>query len=115
MAGKRRAGPSTEDVPRASHAAKKTRFVEPADDPANFEDKVNEGLEDPNANRKGRVKTEGYDSDSKQEEEDDMFAMGDKGDDKTNDSAKKKKTEYLRLGDIEGQEFNDPTRSGARF
>ena len=125
--GKKRAGPSTEDVPRSSHATKKTRFVEPADDPVNFEEKVNEGLEDPSAHRKGRVKTEGYDSDSsdegegvvfsrqkgkEEEEEDDMFAVGDKEDDKAGESAKKKKTEYLRLGDIEGQEFNDGAREG---
>ncbi|KAI4517098.1 hypothetical protein K525DRAFT_243716 [Schizophyllum commune Loenen D] len=125
--GKKRAGPSTEDLPRSSHATKKTRFVEPADDPANFEEKVNEGLEDPSAHRKGRVKTEGYDSDSsdegegvvfsrrkgkEEEAEDDMFAVGDKEDDKAGDSAKKKKTEYLRLGDIEGQEFNDGAREG---
>ena len=73
---------------------KKTRFLEPEEDPANFAEHVDAQLEDPNAHKKGRVRTEGCDSDSSDEgesvvlsrranaenkyEDDDMFAMGDK-------------------------------------
>lgn len=111
------------------HASKKTRFVDPSEDPAKFAEDVDEALEDPNAKRKGRVKTEGYDSDSSDdgegvvlsrkkgeegaEDDDDMFAMGDKEDKKNaEDASKKKKEEYLRLGDIEGQEFGNKSGSG---
>jgi CD2 antigen cytoplasmic tail-binding protein 2 len=108
---------------------KKTRFVSPEDDPSRFAEDVDSQLENSKrSTRKGRVKTEGYESDSsddgegvvrsrkkekhgEDEDEDDMFAVGDKADDKVGEAepeaAKKKKTEYLRLGDIEGQEFND--------
>jgi len=72
--------------------------------------------------RKGRVKTEGYDSDSsddgegvvlsrkagadgKDDDDDDMFAVGDKEEKDEDAGSKKKKQEYLRLGDIEGQVF----------
>lgn len=118
---------STDDVPSTSSQAptqKKTRFVEPADDPVNFAEEVDSALENPSAKRKGRVKTEGYDSDSSddgegvvlsrkpgaggegaEEEDDDMFAMGEKEEQKAEASGKKPKEEYLRLGDIEGQEF----------
>src|SRR5712672_1225297 len=102
---------------------KKTRFVEPADDEANFAQEVDAALENPSATRKGRVKTEGYDSDSSDDgegvvlsrragadsaaadEDEDMFATEPKEDDKTEETGKKKKEEFLRLGDIEGQEF----------
>jgi len=95
--------------------AKKTRFVDPEDDPANFAEQVDASLEGPG--RKGGVKNEGYDSDSTddgesvvknrrkgEEEEDDMFATEEKDED---DPAKKPAEKYMRLGDIEGQEFND--------
>ncbi|KAK0196943.1 hypothetical protein F5146DRAFT_1153735 [Armillaria mellea] len=97
---------------------KKTRFVEPSEDPANFAEEVESALE--TKSRKGRVKNEGYESDSsddgegvvlsrknkaEDDEDEDMFAMGDKDETKDETSAKKKKAEYLRLGDIEGQEF----------
>lgn len=113
--------------------SKKTRFVEPADDSANFAEEVDAALENPSATRKGRVKTEGYDSDSSDDgegvvrsrragadgttkgdgddDDEDMFAVGSKDDDATakaagNSGEKKKGTEeFLRLGDIEGQEF----------
>ena len=110
---------------------KKTRFVEPADDTANFAEEVDAALENPSATRKGRVKTEGYDSDSSDDgegvvlsrraggadgtakdddEDDDMFAAGSKDDDAKAAAAgsgekKKGAEEFLRLGDIEGQEF----------
>jgi len=102
---------------------KKTRFVEPADDEANFAQEVDAALENPSATRKGRVKTEGYDSDSSDDgegvvlsrragtnsaaadEDEDMFATEPKENDKTEETGKKKKEEFLRLGDIEGQEF----------
>ncbi|KZW00611.1 hypothetical protein EXIGLDRAFT_830515 [Exidia glandulosa HHB12029] len=104
--------------------AKRTRFVEPEDDPARFEETVDDALE--TSNRKGAVKTDGYESDSTDEgegvvysrhkkdgdadgEDDDMFAMDDDGDkpksSAAHDGGKKKKTEFLQLGDIEGQEF----------
>jgi len=108
----------------ASLQQKKTRFVEPADDEANFAQEVDAALENPSATRKGRVKTEGYDSDSSDDgegvvlsrragrdvaaadEDEDMFATGPKENDKTTEeTGKKKKEEFLRLGDIEGQEF----------
>lgn len=107
----------------APSASKKTRFVEPEDDPANFAEQVDSNLENPSAIRKGRVKNEGYESDSSDDgetvvfsrrkgegdkgegEEDDMFAMGDKEKKDEDEDAGKKKEEYLRLGDIEGQEF----------
>ncbi|KAH7913743.1 hypothetical protein BJ138DRAFT_1177840 [Hygrophoropsis aurantiaca] len=114
--------PSTSQLP--SHASKKTRFVDPSEDPVNFAEQVDSALEDPLAKRKGRVKNEGYDSDSSDDgegvvlsrrkdaegeadEEDDMFAMGEKEEKKEEESGKKKKEEFLRLGDIEGQEFNE--------
>ncbi|KIO13685.1 hypothetical protein M404DRAFT_123113 [Pisolithus tinctorius Marx 270] len=110
---------STTSLP--SHATKKTRFVEPSEDPTNFAEEVDAALETPSTQRKGRVKTEGYESDSsddgegvvysrrkdKQEdtvEEEDMFAMADK-EEQADDGGKKES--YLRLGDIEGQEFNE--------
>ncbi|KAJ6496959.1 hypothetical protein C8R47DRAFT_972611 [Mycena vitilis] len=105
--------------------SKKTRFVDPSEDPANFAEQVDSALENPS--RKGRVKNEGYDSDSsddgegvvrsrkkgggEDDEDDDMFAV-DKEDTKDDASAKKKKEEYLRLGDIEGQEFGDSDSEG---
>jgi hypothetical protein len=108
---------------------KKTRFVEPADDSANFAEEVDAALENPSATRKGRVKTDGYDSDSSDDgegvvlsrragadgtakdddEDDDMFAAGSKDNDAKKTAAesgdKKGGEEFLRLGDIEGQEF----------
>ena len=84
--------------------AKKTRFVEPEDDPANFAEEVDSQLENPSAHRKGRVKTEGYDSDSTDDgegvvlsrrtgggvgddEDDDMFNMEEKEDKKDEDES----------------------------
>ena len=112
--------PSTSSHP--SRATKKTRFVEPNEDPAHFADEVDAALETPSSKRKGGVRTDGYDSDSSNDEEgvvysrqkarqadgaedDDMFAMADK--EEKGEEGGKKKEEYLRLGDIEGQEFND--------
>lgn len=115
-------------------ARKKTRFVEPSDDPANFAEEVDAQLETPSTQRKRRVRTEGYDSDSSddgegvvesrktaraaaaEDEDEDMFAIGEK-EDKNNQTAdmggKKKKEDYLRLGDIEGQEFAAEDGSGS--
>ncbi|KAF4576772.1 CD2 antigen cytoplasmic tail-binding protein 2/Lin1 [Pleurotus pulmonarius] len=117
------AGPSAS---QSSHAAKKTRFVEPLDDPVNFAEEVDSALENPSARRKGRVKQEGYDSDSSDDgegvvfsrkkdgqdadEDEDMFAIGEK-EEKEQPSAKKKKEEYMKLGDIEGQVFADNSGS----
>jgi len=108
---------------------KKTRFLEPADDEADFAKEVDDALENPSATRKGRVKTEGYDSDSSDDgegvvrsrraggddapidEDEDMFATDAKEDNNNNNNnkaesgEKKRGEEYLRLGDIEGQEF----------
>ncbi|KAF8636676.1 hypothetical protein AX17_003482 [Amanita inopinata Kibby_2008] len=112
-------------APASHHAQKKTRILEPADDPANFADQVDEALELPS--RRGKVKTEGYESDSSDdgegvvfsrkekenlggegEDDDDMFAAVEKVDkdgSQPDDTTKSKKAQYLRLGDIEGQEF----------
>ena len=114
----------------AGPSQKRTRFVEPSEDPVNFAEEVDAQLENPSAQRKGRVKAEGYDSDSsddgegvvfsrrpgasaaEDDDDDDMFAMGEKEEKKeVEDVGKKKKTEYLRLGDIEGQEFGDKAGS----
>src|SRR5712691_944726 len=103
---------------------KKTRFLEPADDEANFAKEVDDALENPSATRKGRVKTDGYDSDSSDDgegvvlsrrpgadgvandEDEDMFATEPKEENtKVEAGEKKKREEFLRLGDIEGQEF----------
>lgn len=118
---RKRAAHSTEEAPSQS-TSKKTRFVEPSEDPVNFAEEVDANLENPSAHRKGRVKTEGYDSDSSddgegvvlsrragadgakaEDEDEDMFAV-DEGE-KKEEAGAKKKEEYLRLGDIEGQEF----------
>ncbi|TFK76278.1 hypothetical protein BDN72DRAFT_808618 [Pluteus cervinus] len=115
-----------------SHATKKTRFVEPEDDPVNFAEQVDSALED--TSRKRNIKNEGYESDSTDDgegvvlsrkktdggggDEDDMFALGDENEKKPdNDDGVKKKETYLRLGDIEGQEFgNDGSGSeGSEF
>ncbi|KAG6868236.1 hypothetical protein C0993_005936 [Termitomyces sp. T159_Od127] len=91
-------------APPTSAPAKKTRFVDPADDPARFADDVDAALEAP-APRRNRVRTDGYDSDSSDDHEhpapaaDDMFALEPEPDAPRG---------YLRLGDIEGQEFADP-------
>ncbi|KAI6045739.1 hypothetical protein EDC04DRAFT_2559246 [Pisolithus marmoratus] len=111
---------STTSLP--SHATKKTRFVEPSEDPTNFAEEVDAALETPSTQRKRSVKTEGYESDSSDDgegvvysrrkdkqadaaEDEDMFAMADK--EEQHDDGGKKKESYLRLGDIEGQEFNE--------
>ena len=118
---------STEPSGSGPPPTKKTRFVEPADDSANFAEEVDAALENPSATRKGRVKTEGYDSDSSddgegvvlsrradgaakagEDDDDDMFATGDDGANKAaagSGEKKKGEEEFLRLGDIEGQEF----------
>lgn len=130
----KRSQPSSEHVSsRRKPTEKKTRFVSPEDDPASFAEDVDAQLEDNRkVKRKGGVKTEGYDSDSSDDgegvvlsrrknagkdggddDDDDMFAMGDKEDANASESAAKtKKEEYLRLGDIEGQEFNEGEGSG---
>ncbi|KAJ7449905.1 hypothetical protein FB451DRAFT_743438 [Mycena latifolia] len=105
--------------------SKKTRFVDPSEDPTNFAEEVESALEQPS--RKGRVKNEGYDSDSSDdgegvvlsrkkgggddEDDDDMFAVD--AEDKKDDANAKKKEEFLRLGDIEGQEFGDSESEGS--
>ncbi|KAF9227700.1 hypothetical protein BS17DRAFT_726115 [Gyrodon lividus] len=108
---------------------KKTRFVDPSDDPVNFAEEVDNALENPSAKRKGRVRNEGYESDSSDdgegvvfsrrkdeasealgEDDDDMFAIGQneaKKDTEGESVDVGKKEEFLRLGDIEGQEFNE--------
>ena len=118
--------PSTSQTKRAS---KKTRFVDPSEDPTKFAEDVDNALEDPLGKRKGQVKTDGYDSDSSddgegvvlsrrkggekdgEDEDDDMFAMGEKEEKQEEAAGGKKKEEYLRLGDIEGQEFGNKSGS----
>ena len=100
---------------------KKQRFVDPSDDPQAFAEEVDSALENPSAKRKGRVKQDGYDSDSSDdgegvvlsrrkgaaggEEEEDMFALGGKEQGEEEELSGKKEEKFLRLGDIEGQEF----------
>ncbi|KAG6898350.1 hypothetical protein C0992_009025 [Termitomyces sp. T32_za158] len=105
----KRAAPST-----TTSAPKKTRFLDPADD-----DPDDDALEN-TSHRRNRVRTDGYDSDSSDdgegvvpsrkrgsaadnEDDVDMFSLADTRASPT----KKKKHEFLRLGDIEGQEFTD--------
>ncbi|PFH54277.1 hypothetical protein AMATHDRAFT_551 [Amanita thiersii Skay4041] len=115
-------------TPIPHHPPKKTRFVEPDEDPVNFAEQVDSALEFPS--RRGKVKTEGYDSDSSDDgegvvfsrqpkdgsstgldvdEDDDMFAAAEKANEEGQQpdiaGKKQKKDQYLRLGDIEGQEF----------
>jgi CD2 antigen cytoplasmic tail-binding protein 2 len=107
---------------------KKTRFAEPSEDPAKFAEDVDSALEDPLAKRKGRVRNEGYDSDSTDDGEgvvlsrrtaaaasgvgdDDMFTLVE-NQPVEKDASGKKKEDYLRLGDIEGQEFGAESDSG---
>jgi CD2 antigen cytoplasmic tail-binding protein 2 len=106
---------------------KKPRFVEPSEDPQAFAEEVDSALENPSAKRKGRVKQEGYDSDSSDdgegvvlsrrkgadggEAEEDMFAMGEKGEEA--DTGGNKEEKFLRLGDIEGQEFGSESGEGS--
>ncbi|KAJ7632716.1 hypothetical protein FB45DRAFT_990126 [Roridomyces roridus] len=104
--------------------SKKTRFLDPSEDPANFAEEVDSALEQPS--RKGKIKNEGYDSDSsddgegvvlsrkkdEDDEDDDMFATDAKDKKEEAGGAKKKKEEYLRLGDIEGQVFRESDSEG---
>ncbi|KAF9783858.1 hypothetical protein BJ322DRAFT_1067364 [Thelephora terrestris] len=102
--------------------SKKTRFLDPEEDPANFSEQIESNLEDdPRTRRKGRVRTEGYESDSSDDgegvvnsrkpandaegDDDDMFASTVPEEKKPVENAKKEKDKFLRLGDIEGQEF----------
>ncbi|KLO08953.1 hypothetical protein SCHPADRAFT_834634 [Schizopora paradoxa] len=130
MTSRKRHEPSDSSTSR-KHTQKKTRFVSPEDDPVKFSENVEEALEDhPSTTKRGRVKTEGYDSDSTDDgegvvpsrrpgeggaddDDEDMFAAEPKEDGGAEaGSAKKKEEKYLRLGDIEGQEFGDDRDSG---
>ncbi|KAK7054770.1 hypothetical protein VNI00_003233 [Paramarasmius palmivorus] len=123
MAGQKRSA-GTPGEPSSSSSQKppkKTRILDPSEDPANFAEQVDEALENPSANRRGRVKNEGYDSDSSddgegvvfsrkkeaenEDEDEDMFNITEKEDKKDGEGAKKKEKKFMRLGDIEGQEF----------
>ncbi|KAF8503468.1 hypothetical protein F5888DRAFT_1862783 [Russula emetica] len=120
----KRASSSTDSAGIRLRPTKKTRFLDPADDETNFANEVDAALENPSATRKGRVKTDGYESDSSDDgegvvlsrrpgadgvandEDEDMFATGPKEENtKVEAGEKKKGEEFLRLGDIEGQEF----------
>jgi CD2 antigen cytoplasmic tail-binding protein 2 len=116
---KRAATQSTEPSTSTNHQSKKTRFVEPSEDPATFAEHVDSALEGPS--RKGKVKTEGYDSDStddgegvvssrkkgEDDELEDMFATENGGNEEPN-----VKERFMRLADIEGQEFGNESGSG---
>lgn len=112
---------------KSQHASKKTRFVDALEDPTNFSEQVDGALEDAMHKRKRQVKNEGYDSDSsddgegvvfsrrkgaEHEEDEDMFTIGDKEEKEKDEQSTKKKEEFLRLGDIEGQEFENKSDSG---
>ncbi|KAF8798095.1 hypothetical protein BYT27DRAFT_7203807 [Phlegmacium glaucopus] len=97
-----------------NHKPKKTRFVDPTDDPTNFAEQVDSALEQPS--RRGKVKNEGYESDSSDDgegvvnsrkkrgpdDDDDMFASTEK---EEKEESGKTQDKFMRLGDIEGQEF----------
>jgi len=115
-AGQKRTAASHSD----NHKPKKLRFVDPADDPTNFAEQVDSALEQPS--RRGKVKNEGYESDSSDDgegvvnsrkkhgpdEDDDMFAPTEK---EENEESGKKQDKFMRLGDIEGQEFGSHSGS----
>lgn len=122
-AGQKRSAAQADES--SASTTKKTRFVEPKDDPVNFAEQVDSALEGPS--RRGKVKTEGYDSDSTDDGEgvvesrktsgkeneddlDDMFASGDK-EDKEDTDGKRKEDKFMRLADIEGQEFGNESGS----
>ncbi|KAF4614524.1 hypothetical protein D9613_003126 [Agrocybe pediades] len=126
-AGKKRSASVTQNAEPSSakHQNKKTRFVDPSEDPTNFAEQVDSALEGPS--RRGKVKTEGYDSDSTDdgegvvpsrkkgggdgddEDEIDMFA--EEPTEKEDTGTKKKEQKYMRLADIEGQEFGNESGS----
>lgn len=127
MPPKRRA-PSTNDIGDAQQIpSKRARFADPdeEDDAGRFAEEVDASLDMAGkTTRKGGVKVEGYESDStddgegvvfsrrpgNDEEDEDMFAMGSNDPDKAakaDSSSKKKDTKYLKLGEIEGQEFDE--------
>ena len=114
-AGQKRTAVSSNSDP---HKSKKTRFVDPEDDPINFAEQVDSALEQPS--RRGKVKNEGYESDSSNDgegvvnsrkkygpdEDGDMFAPIEK-----EEESGKKPDKFMRLGDIEGQEFESHSGS----
>ncbi|PPQ76215.1 hypothetical protein CVT24_008947 [Panaeolus cyanescens] len=121
--GQKRSATQADEIPVST--TKKTRFVEPTDDPINFAEQVDSALEGPS--RRGKIKTDGYDSDSTDDGEgvvesrkksgkeddddlDDMFASGDK-EEKEETDGKKKEEKFMRLADIEGQEFGNESGS----
>lgn len=132
MPPKRRA-PSTSDLDLPTKASnKRARFAEPEDDDGGrFAEEVDASLDMAGgAGRKGGVKVDGYESDSTDdgegvvlsrrkgkdddEDDDDMFAVEDKSPGKGDAaSGKKKPTRYLKLGEIEGQEFNESGDDGS--
>lgn len=115
--GQKRTATSQNPEPSNNHKPKKTRFLEPEEDPVEFEEQVEASLE--KSTRRGRIRTEGYESDSTDDGEgvvasrkktgdgedamDDMFAVSGDGEDSKEDKGRKET--YIRLGDIEGQEF----------
>ncbi|KAG8948896.1 hypothetical protein FRC04_009235 [Tulasnella sp. 424] len=131
------AGPSTkkarfnENPVKTTSRVPTTDFIEDAEDGLEgdaFSNKVLEELEPSgHGKRKGRVKTDGYDTDSsddgegvvesrkkarrkKDDEDEDDVDMFGGGDDRSDEEAaaansKNKSTKYMALGDIEGQEF----------
>lgn len=133
--GRKRAAANNEpigSVATGGRKVKRTRFASPGSDPGDFEEQVDATLENPSAARKGRVKTEGYDSDSSDDGEgvvesrkkggkkdedgdEDMFAIGEREDIEEKEAGKKKDKEFLKLGDIEGQVFAEekPERGSA--
>src|SRR6266511_707550 len=110
-AGQKRSANSQSGESSGNHKSKKTRFIDPEEDPANFEEQVEASLE--KSTRRGRVKTDGYDSDSTDDGEgfvnsrkggddggedmDDMFAAGGDDEEEKEESGKKKE-KYMRLG-----------------
>jgi CD2 antigen cytoplasmic tail-binding protein 2 len=97
---------------------KRARFAEDEDDETLIVNDIDDNLE--TRARRGRVKVEGYESDSTDEgesvvrsrrkgldgDEDDMFAMASDNEQRSkSEGAKKMGTKWMSLGDIDGQEF----------
>src|SRR6267154_4238440 len=104
----KRATSSTDSAGFTLPPTKKTRFLDPVDDETNFANEVDAALENPSATLKGRVKTDGYESDSSDDgegvvlsrrpgadgvandEDEDMFATEPKEEDIKVESCEKK-------------------------
>lgn len=113
--------------PSGSKKTSQTQFgAGDSDEDTGFSNEVEANLDmgEKSRMRKGGIKVDGYDSDSTddgegvvlsrrkdkgdgEDEDEDMFAVGEKDEE---EKVGKKEVKYLKLGDIEGQEFDDRER-----